>query len=77
MGFGPYNRTLKIWESIWDSNSYNGSSFGSLRVHSLTLFALLGACDSWVSLLARNLTTPCLGREPKVRVVTFWKFTSS
>jgi hypothetical protein len=27
--------------------------------------------DSWASfLLARNLATPCLGREPKARVVT-------
>ncbi len=26
--------------------------------------------DSWVCLLARNLVTPCLGREPKARVAT-------
>ncbi len=45
MGFDPYNRTLKIRESICDSNSHNGSSLGSVRVHSLTLFALLGAND--------------------------------
>ncbi len=45
MGFDPYNCALRIWESIWDSNSHNGSSLGSVRVHSLTLFALLGACD--------------------------------
>ncbi len=45
MGFGSCNRTLKIWESIWYSNSHNGSSLGSVRVHSLTLFALLGACE--------------------------------
>jgi hypothetical protein len=46
MGFDPYNCAMKIWESIWDSNSHNGNSFGSVRVHSLTLFALLGACDA-------------------------------
>ncbi len=40
MGFDPCNRALKIQESIWDSNSHNGSSLGSARVHSLTLFAL-------------------------------------
>jgi hypothetical protein len=40
MGFDPYNRILKIWESIWESNSYNGSSLGSVKVHSLTIFAL-------------------------------------
>ncbi len=45
MGCGPCNHALKIWESIWDSNSHNGSSLGSVRVHSLTLFALLGASD--------------------------------
>jgi hypothetical protein len=43
MGFDPYNYALKIWESIWDSNSHNGSSLGSVRVHSLTLFGTLGS----------------------------------
>jgi hypothetical protein len=44
----------------------------SVRVHSLTLFALLGACDvapgcpSWPA----TLQPPCLGREPKARVAT-------
>jgi hypothetical protein len=46
MGFDCYNCTLKIRESIWDSNSQHGSSLGSVRVHSLTLFALLGTCDA-------------------------------
>ncbi len=45
MGFEPYNRALKIRESIWESNFEHGSSLRSVRVHSLTLFALLGACD--------------------------------
>ncbi len=45
MGFDPCNHVLKIWEFIWDSNSQHGSSLGSVRVHSLTLFALPGACD--------------------------------
>ncbi len=45
MGFDPYNCVLNVRESDWDFNSYNGSSLGSVRVHSLTLFALLGACD--------------------------------
>jgi hypothetical protein len=33
-------------------------------------FCTLGSMwsDSWVSLLARNLATPCLGREPKARI---------
>jgi hypothetical protein len=43
--FDPCNRALKIWESIQDSNSQHGSSFGHVRVHALTLFALPGACE--------------------------------
>jgi hypothetical protein len=27
-------------------------------------------CDSWASLLASTLISPCFGREPKVKVVT-------
>ncbi len=45
MSFNPCNRTMKIQESIWDSNSQHWSSLGSVRAHSLTLFALSGACD--------------------------------
>jgi len=43
-----------------------GSSLGSVRVHSLTLSFTLG-----LPFLARNLVSPCLGCEPKARVVTF------
>jgi hypothetical protein len=73
MGFDPCNCVLKIWESIWDSNSYNGSSLGSVRIHALTFFALSGACDltPQVFLLACNLATPCFGREPKAKVATY------
>jgi hypothetical protein len=45
MGFDPCNCALKIQESIWDSNSQHGSSLGNVKVHSRTLFTLLGACD--------------------------------
>jgi hypothetical protein len=45
MGFDPYNHALKIRESIWDSNSQHGSSLGSVRVHSLTLFAFSRTCE--------------------------------
>jgi hypothetical protein len=57
MSFDPCNCTLKIWESIRDSNSQHGSSLGSVRVHALTLFALPGICDvtpgslSWLASL--------------------------
>ncbi len=73
MSFDPYNRALKIWESISDSNSQHGSSFGSVRVHSLTLFALPGTCEvtprslSWPA----TLRPPCLGCEPKAKVTTW------
>jgi hypothetical protein len=55
-----------------DSNSQNGSSFGSVKVHSLTLFCALGSmrCDSRASFLARNLASPYLGCEPKARLAT-------
>jgi hypothetical protein len=72
MGFDPCNHTLKIREAIWDSNSQHGSSFGSVRVHSLTLFVFPGACDvtsdffSWPA----TLQPPHLGRKPKARVAT-------
>jgi hypothetical protein len=72
MGFDPWNHLLKIRDSIGTLNSQNGSSFGSVRVHSLTLFCTLGSmkCDSRASFLACNLANPCLGREPKARVAT-------
>jgi len=55
-----------------DSNSQSGSSLGSVRVHSLTISYIprVMRCDSWASLLACNLASPCLGCEPKARVVT-------
>jgi hypothetical protein len=45
MGFDPYNHALKIWESIWDSNSQHGvhlGVWGFIPSHSL---ALSGTCD--------------------------------
>jgi hypothetical protein len=42
--FDPCNYALKIRESFRDSNSQHGSSLASVRAHSLTLFALPGAC---------------------------------
>jgi hypothetical protein len=43
MSFDPNNYAFKIRESIWDSNSQYGSSLRSVKVNSLTFFALLGA----------------------------------
>jgi hypothetical protein len=72
MNFDPWNCFLKIQKSIWDSNSQNGSSLGSVKIHSFTLFCTPGSmrCDSQASVLACTLTSPCLGHEPKARVAT-------
>jgi len=68
MGFDPCNPSLKVRES----NSQSESSPRNVRVHSLTLSYTFRSmrCDSWASLLARTLASPCLGHEPKVRVAT-------
>jgi hypothetical protein len=77
MSFDLCNHVLKIRKSIWDSNSQHGSSLGNVRVHSITLFAFLGACEitpgtpSWVA----TLWLPCLGRKLKAKVATFWVWT--
>jgi hypothetical protein len=39
MGFDPCNGPLKIQESIWDSNSKNGSSLGSVTLLEILSFA--------------------------------------
>jgi hypothetical protein len=79
LSFDPWNCSLKFCKFIWDSNSHHGSSLGSVRVHSLTLFALPGACDVTPGSLPwpATLQPPCLGREPKARVATYWFFFSS
>jgi hypothetical protein len=74
MGFDPCDCTLKIWESFWDSNSQHGSSLGNVRVHSFTLFALLGTCEvtpgspSWPATFQplTLVTSPRLGLQQVV-----------
>jgi hypothetical protein len=70
--FWPLPSPFKNLEVHWDSNSQSGSSFESLEVHSLTFSRTLATvdCDSWASLLAHAFVSPCLGREPKVKVTT-------
>jgi hypothetical protein len=55
---------LKIQESTGTPNSQSESSLENVRVHSLTL--------SFTPRLpfGSNLASPCLGHEPKARVVT-------
>jgi hypothetical protein len=54
----------------WDSNCQNGSSFESVRVHSLTFFCTPKSMryDSHASLLAHNLASHFLSHKPKVKV---------
>jgi hypothetical protein len=63
LGFNPCNRSLKIWESTGILNSQSGNSLGSVRFIPSHFPSLPGF------LLAHNLTSPCLGCEPKVKVV--------
>ncbi len=57
-----------------DSNSQSGNSLKSVGVHSFTFSYTPGSmkCDSWASPLARTFVSPCFGREPKARVVTYF-----
>ncbi len=74
--FDPCNRALKIRESFResfrDSNSQHvGVHFGVWRlIPSHSLHSREHVECPRVSHLARNLATPCLGREPKARVTT-------
>ncbi len=72
LSFGLWNRALKIRESTRTPNSQSGSSLESVRVYYLTFSYTPRSMrhDSRASFLARNLATPCLGREPKARVAT-------
>jgi hypothetical protein len=74
MGFDPCNRSLKIWESIGTPTPKMGFHLGVWRFNSLILpyFQPSGSmkCDSQASLLACVFASPCLGHEPKARVVT-------
>jgi hypothetical protein len=74
MGFGPYNRSLQIRESIGTPTPKVGVHFGVWRFnsHILPYSQPLRSmkCDSRDSPLARTFASPYLGREPKARVVT-------
>jgi hypothetical protein len=75
--FDSCNRALKIRDSFWNSNSQHGSSFVSVRVHSLTLFALPRACEmtprspSWPATLQplALVTSPRLRLQQRVIIL--------
>jgi hypothetical protein len=70
MGFDPYNRVLKIWESIWNSNSQHGVHLGVWRFIPSHSLALLGACEVTPepSFWPATLRPLRLGCEHKARV---------
>jgi hypothetical protein len=68
MGFDTCNRALKIRESFWDSNSQHGSSLGSVRVHSLRLFALSRACDVTLGFFSWLVTLQLLALVASLRL---------
>jgi hypothetical protein len=70
MYFDPYNRSLKIQESIKTLTPKMGAHLGMQRFIKFSYIPRSMRCDSWASLLACILASPCLGCEPKVRVVT-------
>jgi hypothetical protein len=67
MGFDPFNRSLKIQESIGNPTPKVGVHFGVWRFNSHTLpyFQPLEnmKCDSQASLLARTFANLCFGHE--------------
>jgi hypothetical protein len=73
MGFDPLQLLYEDLGIHRDFNSQNGSSFGSVGVHSLIFSHTPRSmiCDFWASFLAHTLASLCLGHEPKAKVVTF------
>jgi hypothetical protein len=67
MGFDPCNRFLKIWESISTPTSKVGVHLGVWRFNFHTLPysqpPMSMKCDSWASLLARNLASRSIPRK--------------
>jgi hypothetical protein len=74
LSFDPYNRPLKIRESIESPTPQNGTPLGCEGSFSHT-FSCSWEYVVWLpaSLLAYNLANPCLGCEPKamVAIVSF------
>jgi hypothetical protein len=73
MSFDPCNCPSKIQE--W-SSGVTFHAIGNVWVRSFTFSYTPKSmkCDSWASLLAYTFANLCLGREPKVRVVTNWAY---
>jgi hypothetical protein len=72
MSFDPSNRFLKISEVHQKSNSQSVNPLGSVWAHSLTLSRTPKNVNVTLELHSRPAPfhAPCLGHEPKVKVVT-------
>jgi hypothetical protein len=77
MNFHPCDRPLKIQESVETPIPQMGAHFrvwGFIPSHfSYTPGSM--KCDSQASFLAYTFASPCLGREPKAKVMTLYVFT--
>jgi hypothetical protein len=76
MGFDLYNRSLKIRKSIETPTPKMGVHLGVWRFnfHTFPYFQPIRSmkCDSRASFWAHTFASPCLGREPKAKVATFF-----
>jgi hypothetical protein len=71
LGFDPYNFPLKIQKSIGTPTPKMGVHLGVWGFIPSLFYTLESMrCDSQASLLAHNLTSPCLDHEPKAKVAT-------
>ncbi len=68
--FWPLQSPSKELGICWDSNSQNGSSLGSVKVHSLTLFCIHESmkCDSRAQSWLAPLQTFTLVMSPRLRL---------
>jgi hypothetical protein len=75
IGFWPLKPLSEGSGVHHDSNSQSGNSLGSVRLYSLTLSYTLESMkwESWATSWPAPFASPCLAREPKVRVVKFTK----
>ncbi len=81
MRFNPLNRFLKIWKPLGIPTpkvgahlGVSGSPLGSVWAHSLTLSRIPRSVNVTFGLHSQPspFHAPCIGYEPKVRVMTIW-----
>ncbi len=72
MNFDPYSHPFKNSRIHRESNFQSGSSFGSVKIHSLTLSYNPGSmkCEFRASFLACTFVSLCFDCKPKDKVTT-------